>query len=72
TYTVPKSKITEYPVLVLAYRKNEYEKNGVPADIIEILNKETKTNLILDKGIYKIIIKDKNYKIIHEFDAKIK
>lgn len=72
TYTVPKSKITEYPVLVLAYRKNEYEQNGVPADIIEILNKETNTNLILDKGIYKIIIKDKNYKIIHEFDAKIK
>lgn len=72
TYTVPKSKITEYPVLVLAYRKNEYEKNGVPADIIEILNEETKTNLILDKGIYKIIIKDKNYKIIHGFDAKIK
>jgi hypothetical protein len=72
TYTVPKSKITEYPVLVLAYRKNEYEQNGVPADIIEILNKETNTNLILNKGIYKIIIKDKNYKIIQEFNAKIK
>lgn len=72
TYTIPKSKITEYPVLVLAYRKNEYDKNGVPADVIEIVNKETKTNLVLDKGIYKIIIKDKNYKIIQEFDAKIK
>lgn len=72
TYTIPKSKITEYPVLVLAYRKNEYDQKGVPADIIEITNKETKTNLILDKGIYKIIIKDKNYKIIQEFDAKIK
>lgn len=71
-YAIPKSKITEYPILVLAYRKNEYEQNGVPADIIEIINKETKTNLILEKGIYKIIIKDKNYKIIQEFDAKVK
>lgn len=70
-YAIPKSKITEYPILVLAYRKNEYEQNGVPADIIEIINKETKTNLILEKGIYKIIIKDKNYKIIQEFDAKV-
>lgn len=72
SYSIPKSKITEYPVLVLAYRKNEFEQNGVPADIIEITNKETKTNLVLTKGTYKIIIKDKNYKIIHEFDTAVR
>jgi hypothetical protein len=70
-YTIPKSKISEYPILALAYRKNEFEQNGIPADLIEILNNESKTNLIIEKGTYKIILKDKNYKIINEFDAKI-
>ncbi|WDO14383.1 hypothetical protein MH928_06725 [Flavobacterium sp. WW92] len=71
-HTIPKSKITQYPILALAYRKNEVEQNGVPADIIEITNKETKADFILEKGMYKIILKDKNYKIIQEFDANVK
>jgi hypothetical protein len=72
TYSISISKISEYPILVFAYRKNEYEQNGIPADLIEIINEQDKTNLILEKGIYKIIIKNKEYKIINEFDAKIK
>lgn len=71
-YTLPKSKIYEYPVLVLAYRKKEFEHNGIPADVIEILTNESKANLVLQKGTYKIIVKDKNYKIINEFETKIK
>lgn len=71
-YAIPKSKISEYPILALAYRKDEFEQNGIPADLIEILNTESYTNLILKKGIYKIIIKDKNYKIIDEFEIKLK
>ncbi len=71
-YRISKSKISEYPILVFAYRKNEFEQNGIPADIIEIINEQDKTNLILEKGIYKIIIKNKEYKIINEFDLKIK
>lgn len=70
--TIPKSKISEYPILALAYRKNEFEQNGIPADLIEILNAESYTSLILNKGIYKIIIMDKNYKIIDEFEVKLK
>lgn len=71
-YSIPKSKIPEYPILALAYRKNEFEQNGIPADLIEIFNNESKINLILEKGTYKIIIKDKNYKIINKFEIKIK
>lgn len=67
TYKIPTSKITEYPVLIFAYRINEFEQNGIPADIIEITNKSQTRNLILDKGIYKVIVKDKNYKIINEY-----
>lgn len=71
-YSIPKSKISEYPALVFAYRQNEFEQNGVPADLIEILNENEKKNLILEKGIYKVIIKNKDYKIISEFDIKTK
>lgn len=70
-YTISKSKISEYPILVFAYRKDEYEQNGVPVDLIEILSEEDKTNLVLEKGNYKIIIKNKEYKIINEFEMEI-
>lgn len=71
-YKIPKSKISEYPILVLAYRKNEFLQNGLPTDIIEILNAESQMNLILEKGYYDIIIKDRNYKIINDYEVKIK
>lgn len=71
-YKIPKSKISSYPSLVLAYRKGEYEKEGVPADIIE-LKKETDFGfLILDRGNYQIVVKDKDYKISDKFEKKIK
>ena len=70
-YKIPKNKIAKFPVLVLAYNKDEYEQNGIPSDIIEILNREHIQDLILKKGEYKIIIKDENYKIINEFEQKI-
>ena len=68
-YHIENSKITQYPLLVLAYRKNEFENNGVPADIIEIL--ENIPSLILGKGEYEIIMKDRNYNIINRYDVKI-
>jgi len=71
-YKIPENKISEYPILVFAYRKKEFEQNGIPADLIEILNEKSYKNLILKKGIYKIVIKDKDYKILNEFETKIK
>ncbi len=70
-YTIPISKLTEFPVLVFAYRNSEFEQNGIPADIIEINSRSQNGVLILDKGNYKIIIKDKNYKIVNEYLQKI-
>ena len=70
-YHVESSKITQYPILVLAYRKNEFENNGVPSDIIEILDSENIPSLILDKGNYEIIMKDRNYNIINRYEIKI-
>lgn len=71
-YTIPNSKIKEFPALVLAYRIDEFEKGGIPADVIEILDKSNKENLILDKGNYKIVIKNKYYKIVNEFLQNVK
>lgn len=70
-YIIPKNKISEFPILVLAYNQGEYEQNGIPCDVIEILNKNQSRTLILKRGKYKIIIKDKNYKIINEYDKEI-
>ncbi|MNT83492.1 hypothetical protein D3C72_2233700 [compost metagenome] len=56
----------------MAYRINEYEKDGIPADIIELHKNSKETNLILKKGFYKIIVKNKDYKITNEFVENIK
>lgn len=71
-YKVPKSKIKFYPSLVFAYRKGEFLKEGVPTDIIELKNQKDSRFLILDKGNYEIIVKDKNYKVTSEFETSIK
>ncbi|MDL2297368.1 hypothetical protein LJC68_09995 [Bacteroidales bacterium OttesenSCG-928-B11] len=70
-YHIEKSTIPQYALLVLAYRKNEFENNGVPADIIEVFENENIPSLILDKGNYEIIMKDKNYNIINRYEIKI-
>ncbi|REG97890.1 hypothetical protein [Flavobacterium aquicola] len=71
-FDIPVNSITEFPVLVMAYRNNELEQNGIPADIIEINSREQKASLILDKGDYQIIVKNKEYKIIQDYQQKIK
>lgn len=71
-YSIPKSKIKEYPVLALAYKDNEYEHEGIPVDIVEIKNANQIPNLIVQNGNYQIIIKDKNYKIVNHYSVKIK
>lgn len=71
-YEVPLSAISQYPVLVLAYRKGEFEQKGIPADIIELQNAEDSHFLILDKGSYDIIIKDREYKVVNSFDQTVK
>ncbi|MBM3417943.1 MAG: hypothetical protein FJY17_03350 [Bacteroidetes bacterium] len=70
-YRIENSKITQYPLLVLAYRKNEFENNGVPVDIIEVFESENVPSLILDKGNYDIIMKDRNYNIINRYEIKL-
>ncbi|WNI38834.1 hypothetical protein [Chryseobacterium sp. SG20098] len=71
-YKIPASKVSIYPALVLAYRKGEFEKQGIPADIIELKTSNDSRFLILDKGNYEIVIKDKEYKVINRFEKKIK
>ncbi len=72
TFHIPANSITEYPVLVMAYRNNELEQEGIPADAVEITNKDQKVDLILSKGDYRIIVKNKDYKIVQDYQQKIK
>ncbi len=71
SYRIKTDAILEFPVLALAYRSNEFEKEGVPADIIEIDNKEQEANFVLDEGLYRIIIKNREYKTILDYQKKI-
>lgn len=67
-YQIEKSKITQFPVLVFAYRKNEFENSGVPVDIIEVIDSDNVPSLILDKETYEIVIKNSKYKIIYRYE----
>lgn len=72
-YKIPKTKTNKnLPILILAYRNNEIENNGIPADIIEITNNKKARILYLNDGNYTIVIKDKNYNIIDKYNIIIK
>lgn len=61
----------EMPVQVLAYRSNEYEKNGIPSDCIEIQNINELSPIYLIKGKYELVFRDKNYKVQKRHKLKI-
>lgn len=71
-FHIPANSITEYPVLIMAYRNNEFEQEGIPADVIELTSKDQKADLVLNKGDYRIIVKNKEYKIVQDYQQKIK
>lgn len=71
-YKIQVSEVPNYPALVFAYRKGEYEQKGVPADIIELNTSGDSRFLILNKGEYDIVIKNKEYKIINRFEKMIR
>jgi hypothetical protein len=62
----------QYPILVLAYRDEEYQKKGIPADVIEIQHKKDKKPLFLWPGNYLIIVRDKNYQVESAFDIQVR
>jgi len=72
SFTVPTHAIATFPVLVFAYLNSEFDQNGVPADVVEITSKEQNIDLILSKGDYRIIVKNRDYKIIQDYALKIK
>nr|WP_314896812.1 hypothetical protein [uncultured Flavobacterium sp.] len=71
-FNIATGSISEYPVLVMAYRNNEFEQEGIPADIAEITSKNQTVDLVLDKGNYRIIVKNRDYKIIQDYQQQIK
>jgi len=57
---------------VLVYRIKEFEKDGIPSDILEITTIQSPNNLYLEKGIYDIVIKNKEAKLVKKYTIKIK
>ena len=58
------------PVMVLAYVKNEGINKAVPADIIEIQNKNDIGHLALESGTYTIVVNNKEGSL--KFEIKVK
>lgn len=73
-YSLPQKKRMNYtyPVLVMAYRENEFEQKGVPADLVELGGKEINLPLYLKKGKYTIVIKNTAYEIVERFTVTAK
>ncbi|MGL5891312.1 MAG: hypothetical protein ACRC3B_15590 [Bacteroidia bacterium] len=73
-YRLPakKRKKHNYPIQVLAFRVNEFENNGVPADIIELKAEHTNKPLYLQEGSYKIVIRNCSYEVVETFDVAVK
>lgn len=72
-FWMTKSKLESYtyPIQVLAYRINEYENKGIPADIIEVKTEQTNKPLYLQHGEYKIVVRNNLYEIIDTFHVFI-
>ena len=57
--------------LVLAYRKDEFEKGGIPADIVE--HSATKQPCLrLFPGAYEIVILDPMYRIVKKYKTTVR
>ena len=59
-------------MLVLAYRDKEYEKGGIPADVLELTTDTKNSALYLLPGAYYILIKDGGYKKLSGFKIQVK
>jgi hypothetical protein len=73
-YSLPEMKRMNYtyPVLVMAYRKNEFEQKGIPADVVELSGKEANRPLYLKKGKYTIVVKNAAYEVVERLEVTVK
>lgn len=72
-YALPKSALKglELPIQVLAYRQNEYDKNGIPADYVELQQKDEQPSMYLLPGNYDLIFRDVKYRILKRSKIKL-
>lgn len=72
-YTIPTEKLgSARPLMVLAYRTGEEEHDGVPADVLEITDAGSPTELYLAKGAYTIVIKDAGYGVVERYAVEVR
>jgi hypothetical protein len=70
--TIDEKYQKKHPLLALAYRDSESSQNGIPADIVEILEENSPNYFYLKPGKYEIVIKDKFYGIISTYTKVVK
>ena len=62
----------KYPLLALAYRNDKLNQNGIPADIVELLDEKSPMFFYLAPGKYNIVIKDKSYTTITTYTKTVR
>lgn len=72
-YRIPEiiQKKYNYPLQLLAYRSSEYENDGIPADIVELQNRQDQKPLYLQKGKYQIVVRNERYVVCDVFEVLI-
>jgi len=71
-YTVPNTKLNkQQPLLIIAYRNQEFSKDGIPADLVEHVDNYKTSELYLYSGKYTIVIKNEKYEIIDQYTIEI-
>lgn len=68
-FTIPHKRIIDYPVFLMAFQKEPFEKGGFPFILKEVKSKEDNTSFYLPKGEYTFLFLYKDRELFHTLNV---
>lgn len=68
-FTVPHKRIIDYPVFLMAFEKETFEKGGFPFTLKEVKSKEDNTSFYLPKGTYTFLFLYRDRELFHTLNV---
>lgn len=68
-FTIPHKRIIDYPVFLMVFQKELFEKNGFPFILKEVRSKEDNTSFYLPKGAYTFLFLYKDRELFHTLNV---
>gem|GEM_PF-7027184 len=68
-FTIPHKRIIDYPVFLMAFQKESFEKDGFPFILREVKSKEDNTSFYLPKGEYTFLFLYKDRELFHTLNV---